>query len=123
MDTSSRGVKDLDPPLAVVHHHDPSCLGTQRQPCGVDQGPPAAEGVGTHLLRTSGLLFIIQIFLVKTRFYPSFPAAVSHWRCCVLGLPRQETWSQGSRCLPDWEYTDAQGNLKPKGMRQGRILL
>ncbi|KAJ1068341.1 hypothetical protein K5549_004039 [Capra hircus] len=52
MRAASPGVEDLDSPLAVVHHHDPPRLGTQSQPGGVDQGPPAAEG---HLLRTSRL--------------------------------------------------------------------
>uniref|UniRef100_A0A452RG99 Uncharacterized protein n=1 Tax=Ursus americanus TaxID=9643 RepID=A0A452RG99_URSAM len=43
MSTSSPRVKDPDPPPTVVHHHDPPRLGTQRQPRGVDQGPPASE--------------------------------------------------------------------------------
>uniref|UniRef100_A0A8C9QRU4 Uncharacterized protein n=1 Tax=Spermophilus dauricus TaxID=99837 RepID=A0A8C9QRU4_SPEDA len=45
MHTSSPRVKDLDPPLAVMHHHDPSRLGTKCQTRGVDQGPPPAKGV------------------------------------------------------------------------------
>uniref|UniRef100_A0A5F9CYA1 Uncharacterized protein n=1 Tax=Oryctolagus cuniculus TaxID=9986 RepID=A0A5F9CYA1_RABIT len=45
MRAPSRGVKDLDPPLAVVHYHDPPRLGAQRQPGGVDQRPPAPEGL------------------------------------------------------------------------------
>lgn len=45
MSASSPGIKDLDPPLAVMYHHYPSRLGTQRQPSGVNQGSPASEGV------------------------------------------------------------------------------
>uniref|UniRef100_A0A8C8W2P2 Uncharacterized protein n=1 Tax=Peromyscus maniculatus bairdii TaxID=230844 RepID=A0A8C8W2P2_PERMB len=52
--TSSSGVKDLDPPLTVVHDHDPSGLGAQCKPGGVHQGSPPAKGVVPHLGSTSG---------------------------------------------------------------------
>uniref|UniRef100_A0A8B9WVF3 Uncharacterized protein n=1 Tax=Bos mutus grunniens TaxID=30521 RepID=A0A8B9WVF3_BOSMU len=60
MRAASPGVEDLDSPLAVVHHHDPPRLGTQSQPGGVDQGPPAAEGLKLqyfgHLMRRTDSL-------------------------------------------------------------------
>uniref|UniRef100_A0A8C3WQY5 Uncharacterized protein n=1 Tax=Catagonus wagneri TaxID=51154 RepID=A0A8C3WQY5_9CETA len=82
MGTSSRGVKDLDPPLAVVHHHHPACLGTQRQPRGVDQSPPSAKGVGTHLWKTSRLLFIIQqSTLISHCSFPLAALGAVCWGC------------------------------------------
>uniref|UniRef100_A0A8C9AQT9 Uncharacterized protein n=1 Tax=Prolemur simus TaxID=1328070 RepID=A0A8C9AQT9_PROSS len=91
MRTSSPGVKDLDPPLAVVHHHDPPCLGTQRQPGGVDQGPPAAEGVETHLLKTSGVApYYPADKWQSKKLEPSLPTLVpsnvSNLQCWVLGV-------------------------------------
>uniref|UniRef100_A0A2I3SYG7 Uncharacterized protein n=2 Tax=Pan TaxID=9596 RepID=A0A2I3SYG7_PANTR len=55
-------------PPAVVHHHDTPRLGTKRQSGGVDQGPPAAEGMRKHTyLRTTGLLPVTQPVSGKTR--------------------------------------------------------
>uniref|UniRef100_A0A8C7EV79 Uncharacterized protein n=1 Tax=Neovison vison TaxID=452646 RepID=A0A8C7EV79_NEOVI len=89
--TPAPGVKDLDPPPAVVHHHDPPRLGTQRQARGVDQGPPASES--RSCWRSSrGLFPITQAARgragARTRCsgggtLPSFPARGAG--CWVLG--------------------------------------
>uniref|UniRef100_A0A673TKN7 Uncharacterized protein n=1 Tax=Suricata suricatta TaxID=37032 RepID=A0A673TKN7_SURSU len=103
MSTSSPGIKDPDPPPAVVRHHDPPGLATQRQPRGVDQGAPASEGVHTYRRSTSGLLPVTQTVGGKAR---------AGTQCSIPGTLQFPIRSAGA-----WDWPGVKRGLSAQGLK------